>query len=338
MPPSTIAARSIVLAALGFAGSGAAFAQIAPAANVAAFNPYTSGGWGSAAGQPRAYPGNVPAVPAATAAPIFNNGGPTATVGAFNPWRAQTQAPATISPYGTYVDDEPGANLPAVPPGPIRSRLLAVPQRGEGAAGPRTTARVNSTALNNATRPQAVTVAARARAPAPLPMAVASTPRAPAPAPVAAAPAPVAPPPAPVAQAPAAPPPAAAPAPRPAAMAAAAPPPRAPEPAPAPPARTAGTAATVIFTGQSAELTDAGRAALDSLAQTIATKNTRQIELRAYAGGNGPESRKVSLARALAVRSYLIDRGVKSRIDVGAFLAETPGGANERVDVLAPNT
>ena len=47
---------------------------------------------------------------------------------------------------------------------------------------------------------------------------------------------------------------------------------------------------------------------------------------------------KVSLARALAVRSYLIDRGVKSRIDVGAFLAETPGGANERVDVVAPNT
>ena len=121
-------------------------------------------------------------------------------------------------------------------------------------------------------------------------------------------------------------------------MAAAAPPPSAPEPAPAPPSRTAGTAATVVFTGQSAELTDAARAALDRLAQTIANRNTRQIELRAYAGGNGPESRKVSLARALAVRSYLIDRGVKSRIDVGAFLAETPGGANERVDVLAPNT
>ena len=94
----------------------------------------------------------------------------------------------------------------------------------------------------------------------------------------------------------------------------------------------------VLFAGQSAELTDAARSDLDRLAQSINSKGTRQIELRAYAGGNGPESRKVSLARALAVRSYLIDRGVKSRIDVGAFLAESIGGANERVDVVAPNT
>ena len=338
MPPSTIAARSIVLAALGLAASGAAFAQVPPAANVAAFNPYTSGGWGSGAGQPRAYPATLPAAPAAPT--VAGGGGPGTSVGAFNPWRAQTQAPATISPYGTYIDNEPGANLPAPPPGPIRSRLLAVPQRGEGVAT-RAAAPVNSATLNNATRPQPVTVAARAptQASAPLPMAVAPAPRAPAqvaaaPAVVAAIPAPVA----PVAQAPAAAPPAAAPAPRPAAVASIAPPPPAPEAAPASPPRNSSGGTTVIFAGQSAELTDAARAALDSLAQTLASKNTRQIELRAYAGGTGPESRKVSLARALAVRSYLIDRGVKSRIDVGAFLAETPGGANERVDVVAPNT
>ena len=38
-------------------------------------------------------------------------------------------------------------------------------------------------------------------------------------------------------------------------------------------------------------------------------------------------------SRALVVRAYLIDRGVKSRIDVGAFL-----GDDERVDILVPNT
>ena len=34
-----------------------------------------------------------------------------------------------------------------------------------------------------------------------------------------------------------------------------------------------------------------------------------------------------------ALRSYLIDRGVKSRIEVGAF-----AGDGERVDILVPNT
>lgn len=59
----------------------------------------------------------------------------------------------------------------------------------------------------------------------------------------------------------------------------------------------------------------------------------RQIELRAYAGGTDPESRKIALARALVVRSYLIDRGVKSRIEVGSG-----AGDGDRVDILVPNT
>jgi len=53
----------------------------------------------------------------------------------------------------------------------------------------------------------------------------------------------------------------------------------------------------------------------------------------AFATGDDIVSRQISLARALVVRAYLIDRGVKSRIDVGAFL-----GDDERVDILVPNT
>jgi hypothetical protein len=56
--------------------------------------------------------------------------------------------------------------------------------------------------------------------------------------------------------------------------------------------------------------------------------------LRAYAGGGDADGRKVSLARALIVRSYLIDKGVKSRIEIGAFSGE--GG--DRVDILVPNS
>lgn len=55
--------------------------------------------------------------------------------------------------------------------------------------------------------------------------------------------------------------------------------------------------------------------------------------MRAFATGDDIVSRQISLARALVVRAYLIDRGVKSRIDVGAFL-----GDDERVDILVPNT
>ena len=48
------------------------------------------------------------------------------------------------------------------------------------------------------------------------------------------------------------------------------------------------------------------------------------------------DARKVALARALAVRSYLIDLGVKSRIEVGAFAADGSSGPSERVDVITP--
>ena len=44
----------------------------------------------------------------------------------------------------------------------------------------------------------------------------------------------------------------------------------------------------------------------------------------------------MALARALSVRSYLIDQGVKARIEVGAFASSGSSGGSERVDVLGP--
>ena len=96
-------------------------------------------------------------------------------------------------------------------------------------------------------------------------------------------------------------------------------------------------AVSVLFATNSAEISDLGKSDLDRIAKTISQQRMAAVELRAFAGGTDPaDARKVALARALAVRSYLIDQGVKARIEVGAFAASRGAGAGERVDVLAP--
>jgi outer membrane protein OmpA-like peptidoglycan-associated protein len=104
----------------------------------------------------------------------------------------------------------------------------------------------------------------------------------------------------------------------------------------APPASTA-PAVTITFKSNSADISDKARAELDTIARTITEQRMTQVELRAFAAGDDPaEGRRVALARALAVRSYLIDQGVTARIDVGAFSAARTARADERVEVLAP--
>jgi len=106
------------------------------------------------------------------------------------------------------------------------------------------------------------------------------------------------------------------------------------EPREAPSSSVAPTV-TVLFGSNSADISDAGKADLDRVAKTISQQRMAQVEVRAFAGGADPaDVRRVALARALAVRSYLIDQGVTARIEVGAFAAGRRGG--ERVDVLMP--
>jgi outer membrane protein OmpA-like peptidoglycan-associated protein len=108
------------------------------------------------------------------------------------------------------------------------------------------------------------------------------------------------------------------------------------EPREAPPASVA-PAVTVTFKTNSADISDRAKADLDNVAKTITEQRLAQIELRAFAGSDDPtEARRVALARALAVRSYLIDQGVTARIEVGAFSAARNARAGERVEVLAP--
>jgi outer membrane protein OmpA-like peptidoglycan-associated protein len=93
----------------------------------------------------------------------------------------------------------------------------------------------------------------------------------------------------------------------------------------------AGTLAVVGFVTPSPNLNDVTRAQLDRLATHIADRGVARIELRAFAPGGDVERRKIALARALVVRAYLIDRGVKSRIEVASFWGE-----GEHVEILAP--
>jgi outer membrane protein OmpA-like peptidoglycan-associated protein len=64
----------------------------------------------------------------------------------------------------------------------------------------------------------------------------------------------------------------------------------------------------------------------------------QRLQLKAYAddtGTNSSKARRLSLSRALAVRSYLIENGMRStRIDVRALGVARDGGPPDRVDVI----
>lgn len=79
-------------------------------------------------------------------------------------------------------------------------------------------------------------------------------------------------------------------------------------------------------------------ATLDKLAVVLKKHPDARITLNAYAGTNGEitprEARRISLARALAIRDYLTNKGIPSgRIDVRALGANVPSGDMDRVDV-----
>jgi len=102
-------------------------------------------------------------------------------------------------------------------------------------------------------------------------------------------------------------------------------------------AQQAPPAITVPFAPQSVEIADAGRGALDGLAKSLTERGVRQVEVRGYASGDDTgDARKMALARALSVRSYLIDQGVQARIEVSANAQPARTPPKERVDVMVP--
>lgn len=149
-------------------------------------------------------------------------------------------------------------------------------------------------------------------------------------------------------------PPAPEPAPTPVAEAAPAPEPVATEPAaqqtasapatepapvnrPAAPTVSGAALATLPFGSGQTDLSADARAALDASLGKLGTDSA--IQVLAYASGdkdNPSKARRTSLSRALAVRTYLIDKGIASnRIDVRALGDQSKGGSADRVDLFA---
>lgn len=93
----------------------------------------------------------------------------------------------------------------------------------------------------------------------------------------------------------------------------------------------------VDFLGASTRLTPDAERRLGSLAATMMESDGR-LQLKAYAGGSGEtlsSARRLSLSRALSVRSFLIEQGIRStRIDVRALGRAEDSGPPERVDIV----
>ncbi len=94
---------------------------------------------------------------------------------------------------------------------------------------------------------------------------------------------------------------------------------------------------TIYFDRESAKLMDDARTQLQALADSLRTQENLRLQLLAYAGdADMPSSsaRRLSLSRALAVRSLLIEGGVRStRIDVRALGNKASDSNTERVDI-----
>jgi outer membrane protein OmpA-like peptidoglycan-associated protein len=92
----------------------------------------------------------------------------------------------------------------------------------------------------------------------------------------------------------------------------------------------------VRFSIGKADVPAQAQATLDGVAQRLMTSQVR-VKLAAFSGKAGDRSsaaRRLSLARALAIRSYLVAKGVPvDRVDVLAFGGATDG-VSDRVDVL----
>ena len=95
---------------------------------------------------------------------------------------------------------------------------------------------------------------------------------------------------------------------------------------------------SVPFAKDGASLAEDSKDALIGVAKRAAADQSIQVQVLAYASGdedNASKARRLSLSRALAVRSFLIDQGVhSSRIEVRALGNKVPDGSPDRVDLV----
>lgn len=92
------------------------------------------------------------------------------------------------------------------------------------------------------------------------------------------------------------------------------------------------------FNNGSAAISDGAATQLDGVAKSMKQNGNLRLQLLAYAGGGSQtpsQARRLSLSRALAVRSQLIEKGIQStRIDVRALGNKLEAGPPDRVDII----
>jgi outer membrane protein OmpA-like peptidoglycan-associated protein len=100
----------------------------------------------------------------------------------------------------------------------------------------------------------------------------------------------------------------------------------------------AGQQFRLTFGAGNAAVENAAGTQLDNIAKSLKGNEALRLQLLAYSGGatqTPSQARRLSLSRALAVRSRLIKQGIRStRIDVRALGNKSEGGPPDRVDVI----
>ena len=93
----------------------------------------------------------------------------------------------------------------------------------------------------------------------------------------------------------------------------------------------------IAFDEKATKLPDSMKDYLRKLADGLHDKKDLSLRLMAYADAEGlsaSKARRLSLSRALSVRSFLIESGVRStRIGVMALGSKTPDNPKNRVDI-----
>lgn len=93
----------------------------------------------------------------------------------------------------------------------------------------------------------------------------------------------------------------------------------------------------IPFAGDGAALPEPAKGELKQIATALGQDPALRVQVMAYANGgdDASKARRLSLSRALAVRTYLIEQGVGStRIDVRALGNAPEGGPSDRVDLM----
>lgn len=121
-------------------------------------------------------------------------------------------------------------------------------------------------------------------------------------------------------------------------VAAASPAPKASSPAPK---ASSGSAISIAFDTDTKSLPPSASGTLGEVAEKMKADKSMRIQLLAYASAgerSEAKARRLSLSRALEVRSYLIGKGVAStRMDVRALGNQASSGSPDRVDMTLVN-